>query len=400
MKLYLTVLAVICVVLGCKGQLAPLLEVDSKGAIPDEYVIQLTEDADLDFHLRALDKLIPMIDNSSRLLNTFSIGKTFKGYGAKLGDKMLQAVRAMENVVLVEPNQIYRASAPYKQAPSCEQYETKTWGIVRANFVNKPNYDIDFRYSYSSERNGDGVRVYILDTGIDTEHPSFLGRSEWGADFVDRVSPRTDENGHGTHVAGTVMALEFGMAPKATSVAVRVLDAGGSGSTTGIMDGISWVVKQGKPGVINMSLGGGKSTTFNSAVNAAVDSGVTVVVAAGNEFQDACNVSPASATGAITVGSTDKDDKFSYFSNYGKCVDILAPGSSITSTWPRGATNTISGTSMASPHVAGEVADYLTDNPKATPAQVKAFLLNNAVEGKIQDVPKDTPNRLLHLECF
>ena len=120
MKLYLTVLAVICVALGCKGQLAPLLEVDSKGAIPDEYVIQLTEDADLDFHLRALDKLIPMIDNSSRLLNTFSIGKTFKGYGAKLGDKMLQAVRAMENVVLVEPNQIYRASAPYKQAPSCD----------------------------------------------------------------------------------------------------------------------------------------------------------------------------------------------------------------------------------------------------------------------------------------
>ncbi|XP_041379811.1 LOW QUALITY PROTEIN: sexual differentiation process putative subtilase-type proteinase isp6-like [Gigantopelta aegis] len=184
---------------------------------------------------------------------------------------------------------------------------------------------------------GYGVDIYIIDTGVETTHSDFSGRAEWEMTFVDSYSPGTDLHGHGTHCAGTVMADTWGLAKKATAIAVRVLDEYGSGYVSGVVSGINWVVEQhykkGRRSVANLSLGGGYSYSLNTAVDSAVSNGVHMVVAAGNEMTDACYRSPASAQYCITVAASDSDDDFAYFSNYGTCVDIIAPGVYITSTW-------------------------------------------------------------------
>ena len=208
------------------------------------------------------------------------------------------------------------------------------------------------------------------------EHNDFERRAIWGFDSVDNPSPETDENGHGTHVAGTVMSKTYGLAKAATAVAVRVLGADGSGSYAGVIAGVNFVAKdgKGKKAVANMSLGGGKSAAMNNAVAAAVKAGIPFVVAAGNEAQDACNVSPASEPSAITVMCSNSADNFCSFSNYGRCTDMIAPGQSITSTWINGpfSDNTISGTSMSAPHVAGVAAKIISASSSAmTPAQVR-----------------------------
>lgn len=388
--------ALVALFIGVNGEgLAPFLHDDAKEFIPGEYIIQLQEEADLDQHLRTVRYYSWSIDNSTRIMNTFAIGKLFKGYGIRCGEKVLNGILAMEGVDHAEPNQIYKAS----QA-SCNLQTGATWGIVRTTYRDLPS---ESDYSYSPNDEGEGVDAYIVDTGIETTHPDFGGRAIWGVDFIDNPSPETDLNGHGTHVAGTVMSNTWGLAKRATSIAVRVLDQNGSGSTVGVIGGIDWVAGQHSPGkksILNMSLGGGKSTTMNAAADAAVEAGVIVVVAAGNEGQDACNVSPASAEKVITVGATDKDDEFAYFSNYGSCEDISGPGMDITSTWLNGGTNTISGTSMASPHVAGVIAKYLID-PSMSPAVIEGIIKAEATEDKIKGLPPNsfTPNLLIFKSC-
>ncbi|MFE5570650.1 S8 family serine peptidase [Amycolatopsis japonica] len=241
----------------------------------------------------------------------------------------------------------------------------------------------------------------MLDTGTDYRQSEFGGRASSGYDFVDSDSDASDCQGHGTHVSGTVGSTTYGVAKGVKIVAVRVLGCNGSAPWSTIVSGIDWVTKNArKPAVLTMSIGGGATSTVDQAVQGAVRAGITVTVAAGNEGQDACNVSPARTPEAITVAASDIQDKRSIFnssqsSNYGSCTDLFGPGSNITSTRNGGGTQQMSGTSMATPHVAGAAALYLTANPSATPAQVTKALLDNATPGKISDT-KGSPNKLLY----
>lgn len=262
-----------------------------------------------------------------------------------------------------------------------------TWGIDRTDQTALP---LSTTYSYTNT--GAGVTAYIIDTGIRFDHSEFGGRATSGYDAVDGGSA-DDCNGHGTHVSGTVGGTKYGIAKGVSLVAVRVLDCGGSGSWSGVIAGMDWVATHHSgPSVANMSLGGGASTSVDNALKNLIASGVTVGVAAGNgnrggRQQDACNYSPARVAEAITVGATDKTDTKTSWSNYGNCVDIFAPGSGITSSWYTSttATNTISGTSMATPHVVGVAALYLQSNTNASPATVAAALSANSTKGIVKN---------------
>jgi subtilisin family serine protease len=247
---------------------------------------------------------------------------------------------------------------------------------------------------------GSGVTAYIIDTGINATSADFTGRIGTGVDEVDGGAP-DDCNGHGTHVAGTVGGTKYGVAKNVRIVSVRVLNCQGSGTNSGVIAGIDWVAQNRTlPAVANMSLGGGFSQTLNDAVTAAIGKGVVFAIAAGNSTRDACNYSPASTPNAITVGATTSSDALASYSNFGPCVDINAPGSSITSDWigSSTATNTISGTSMATPHVTGAAALYLFANPDASPTAVASGLVAGASSGVIGGaLPSGTPNKLLNV---
>jgi len=263
-----------------------------------------------------------------------------------------------------------------------------TWGLDRTDQRGLP---LSTTYSYTNT--GAGVNAYIIDTGIRTAHNQFGGRAVKGYDAVTSGGSAEDCNGHGTHVAGTVGGSTYGIAKSVKLFAVRVLDCGGSGSWSGVIAGMDWVAaNRVKPAVANMSLGGGASTSVDDALRRLIASGVMVGVAAGNgnrggRQQDACNFSPARVSEAITVGATDKTDTKTSWSNYGPCVDIFAAGSGITSAWytSNTATNTISGTSMATPHVVGVAALYLQSNTSASPAAVASALRGNATSGVVKN---------------
>ncbi|MEO8561442.1 MAG: PKD domain-containing protein [bacterium] len=295
------------------------------------------------------------------------------------------ALRNDPNIVSVEQNMTISLSTTQTGA---------TWGIDR---IDQRTLPLSTTYNYTND--GTGVTVYIIDTGINYTHNEYNGRASFG---VDEILPSTnglDCNGHGSHVSGTVAGTTYGVAKNAKLVAVRVLSCSGSGSTAGVVAGIDWVTAHRVlPAAANMSLGGGFSPTLNAAVTNSIASGVVYGVAAGNSAGNACNESPSSTPNAITVGATDKTDKWASFSNFGSCVDIDAPGVNVTSAWmgSNTATNTISGTSMATPHVVGAAALYLQSNPSATPAQVAAALVSNATTSTITGVPANTPNLLLY----
>jgi len=255
------------------------------------------------------------------------------------------------------------------------------------------NYN--FYYKSSS---GTGATVYVIDTGINIAHRDFAGRAVFGYSSITGEST-DDLNGHGTHVAGTVGGDEFGIAKKATLVAVKVLNRSGSGSNAGVVAGIDWVARNAPKtrAVINMSLGGGASTATDDAVANAVRQGITTVVAAGNSNANACNYSPARSSAAITVAASDVNDRSATFTNYGLCVDTYAPGVSVKSAWigSATATNTISGTSMASPHVAGLAAYLIREHNLETPAAVESKILEKSTVNSISSVPAGTPNLLI-----
>ncbi|MER8036045.1 S8 family peptidase [Streptomyces hydrogenans] len=274
------------------------------------------------------------------------------------------------------------------------QEKPESWGLDR---IDQADTAADEKYTYP-DGGGEGVTAYVIDTGVRISHQDFGGRASHGFDAVDNDDSADDGNGHGTHVAGTVAGTAHGVAKKARIVAVRVLDDNGSGTTEQVVAGIDWVAQNHSgPSVANMSLGGGADEALDAAVKRAVDSGVTFAVAAGNETSDAGQGSPARVPEALTVASSTKDDEQSEFSNFGSVVDLYAPGSEITSAWNDSDTGvkTISGTSMASPHVAGAAALYLAGHPSATPADVAAALTGGATEGAIKNPSSGTPNKLL-----
>lgn len=276
-----------------------------------------------------------------------------------------------------------------------EQTPVPSWGLDRVDALDTP---LDDKYSWTNS--GTGAIVYVIDTGVYSAHSDFTGRVVSGYTAIADGRGTEDCHGHGTHVAGTVAGRNYGVAKTSTVVAVRVLDCTGSGYSSGVVAGINWVTANhpGGPAVINMSLGGGANSAIDSAVNDAVNAGIVVVVAAGNSAADACSYSPARVPAAITIGATDIRDARASYSNFGSCVDMWAPGTQITSAWISGssATNTISGTSMASPHVAGLAARVLSMNPALTPTDVNTRLVQkNSTSGtpivNLVETPEDTP---------
>ncbi|WP_406220518.1 S8 family serine peptidase [Streptomyces decoyicus] len=269
-----------------------------------------------------------------------------------------------------------------------------SWGLDR---IDQADTKGDKKYNYPDAA-GEGVTAYVIDTGIHISHKDFGGRASYGFNAIDKSDKAEDDNGHGTHVAGTIGGTKHGVAKKAKVVAVKVLDGEGSGTTEQVVAGLDWVTKNHKgPSVANMSLGGGVDEALDTAVKKAIDSGVTFGVAAGNESSDAGQSSPARVKEAITVASSTKDDEQSDFSNFGTAVDLYAPGSDITSDWNSGddATKTISGTSMATPHVVGAAAVYLAGHKDAKPADVEKALTAGATADKISNPSEGTPNKLL-----
>ena len=285
-------------------------------------------------------------------------------------------------------------SAPGSGAP--QDRTAPSWGQDRLDQTALPLHG-----RITAPHDGAGVNAYVIDTGVRGDHDEFGSRVQAGYDAVSGTDGTSDCNGHGTHVAGTVAGTTFGVAPAAAIVPVRVLDCSGSGSTSGVIAGINWATahhQAGVPAVANMSLGGGYSQALNAAVRSAVADGITFAVAAGNSNADACDASPASEPLAVTVGATTSTDARASYSNFGSCVDIFAPGSGIlsASSASTSGSRTLSGTSMASPHVAGAAALLLSGSPGATPQAVATALTQGAVANVVSDVV-GSPNRLLNI---
>ncbi|TQV72889.1 S8 family serine peptidase [Aliikangiella marina] len=306
------------------------------------------------------------------------------GFVIKMSPSELVDLQKDPRIMMIEQDQVMRA------------YDTQsgaTWGLDRID-----QQDLPLSTDYTYQLDGSGVNAYVIDTGVNIGHSEFVGRATSGWDFVDNDADASDCNGHGTHVAGSLGGTIYGVAKNVNITAVKVLGCNGSGSNSGVIAGVDWVAGNASlPAVANMSLGGGSSPALDTAVNNAINTGVTFVVAAGNSNINACYGSPNRVPAAITVASSTAADARSSFSNWGACVDLFAPGSSINAAWHTGGFNTISGTSMAAPHVAGAVAMYLQANPSALPSEVSSSLSGFATQDKISN-PAGSPNLLLNVE--
>ncbi|MEV5545781.1 S8 family peptidase [Streptomyces sp. NPDC052309] len=361
-----------------------VLAAGSPTAVKDSYIVTLKKSTGLKASSAAGKDVVEEYGGT--------VKKTFRsalnGYAVTLSATEARRLAADPAVASVEQDQRVRlADTTQSNAP---------WGLDRIDQTSLP---LSGTYTYPDSA-GSGVTAYVIDTGVRITHQQINGRASYGYDAVDGDTTASDGNGHGTHVATTIAGTTYGAAKKAKVVAVRVLDNNGSGTTAGVIAGIDWVTaNHSGPSVANLSLGGGASTTLDNAVRNSIASGVTYAVAAGNSGANASSYSPARVTEAITVGATTSTDAKAGYSNYGSVLDLFAPGSSITAGWHTGdtATNTISGTSMATPHVAGAAAVYLANHATATPAQVATALVNGATTGKVTSPGTGSPNRLLKI---
>lgn len=329
--------------------------------------------------------------HGGQLLHSYS--HSIKGFAARLPRQAVDALRRNPNVELVEQDATVSLNEQAIAPPVTQT--AATWGLDR---IDQRSSALDGSYQY--QYTGAGVHAFVIDTGMLAEHLDFGGRVASGYSAIADGRGTSDCNGHGTHVAGTLGGQQWGVAKGVTLVPVRVLDCSGSGSYSGVIAGIDWAAGQTsrRPAVANLSLGGAYSSAVNSSVAGAVAKGVTMVVAAGNSNADACASSPASEPSALTVAATDRYDARASYSNYGQCVDLFAPGSSVTSSWytSTNASATLSGTSMASPHVAGMAALALAANGTATPATVADFVLANATRDLVTNPGSGSPNKLAY----
>jgi subtilisin family serine protease len=318
----------------------------------------------------------------------FTYTNVLKGFAATLPDAAVEALRNDPDVLYIEEDQEVHSTTTVTAA---------SWGLDR---VDQRNLPLSGTYSYNATATQQAaVRAYIIDTGIQTGHADFGGRASAVYDAFGGSGQ--DCNGHGTHVAGTVGGATYGIAKSIKLRAVRVLDCNGSGSNSGVIAGMDWVAANKiLPAVANMSLGGGFSSAVNTSANNLANSGVFLAVAAGNSNANACNYSPSSAANVTSVAASTSTDAKASYSNFGSCVHLYAPGSSIKSDWLNGGTNTISGTSMASPHVTGVAALYKAVNGNASFSTIRSWLTTNATANVISGNPSGTPNRLLYKSTF
>ncbi|KUJ09778.1 serine protease [Mollisia scopiformis] len=409
---------------------APLISSTNSVEVPDSYIVvfkkHVTEASASSHHswvqdihleaetqrteLRKRSQFPITTDIFEGMKHTYNIAGSFLGYSGHFDDAVIEQVRRHPDVEYVEKDSVVHTM----EDTEGELEKNAPWGLARISHRKSLGFSNFNKYLYAADA-GEGVDVYVIDTGTSIKHVDFEGRAHWGA-TIPANDADEDGNGHGTHCSGTVGGKKYGVAKKAEIYAVKVLRSNGSGTMADVVKGVEWAAnahtekaKKGKKGfkgsAANMSLGGGKSPALDRAVNGAVEAGIHFAVAAGNDNADSCNYSPAAAEQAITVGASALDDSRAYFSNYGKCNDIFAPGLSILSTWIGSpyATNTISGTSMASPHIAGLLAYYLSLQPASdseyavaaiTPKKLKASIISIATEGALSDVPADTANIL------
>ena len=361
---------------------APLVGADAARAIAGRYIVVFHDDVPQE----VVDRVLSRVASEPDVVVHYVYQEALRGFAADLPARVLASVLAERFVSFVEVDQ--EVSLDVTQSPA-------TWGIDR---IDQRALPLSNSFTYSNT--GAGVKAYIVDTGIRITHTEFGGRASIGTDTVGDGQNGNDCNGHGTHVAGTVGGSTYGVAKGVSLIAVRVLNCSGSGTTSGVIAGVDWVTSNhqaGQPAVANMSLGGGASTSLDSAVQRAITDGVTFSVSAGNSGIDACRQSPARVAAALTVGATDNKDTRASWSNYGSCLDLFAPGVNITSSVNTSdtATAVYSGTSMASPHVAGVAALYLQSNPGASPATVSSALTANATTNVVINPGKRSPNRLL-----
>lgn len=352
-------------------------------SIPGRYIVVLKEGASSPTTMAAQATAL-------RGQVRFVYEDALRGFAADLDAAALDALRRDPSVDYIQPDRVVRIVGTQSPTPS--------WGLDRLDQRNSP---LDNTYNYAND--GTGVHVYIIDTGVLRTHVDFGGRAVFGFSAINDGFQMSDCHGHGTHVAGTVGSATYGVAKNVRIHAVRVLDCGGTGTTSQVVAGINWVTANAiKPAVANMSLGGGPQPALDQAVTNSIKKGISYAIAAGNSNADACNTSPARTPNAITVGATDITDQRASFSNFGSCVDVFGPGVSITSTWNTSntATNVLSGTSMATPHVAGAIARYLQGNPTATPAQVVYAIRASATAGVVANPGAGSPNLLLHTGLF
>ncbi|KAF7731254.1 serine protease [Apophysomyces ossiformis] len=397
-------------------ELAPLYHNPGAEAIDQSYIVVLKDHVDSYksmSHCNWVSSLVKRqledvpfreyLDTSmiSGITHTYDM-TNWRGYAGKFDDQTLDHIRRSPDVAYVERDTVVYLMDMQRNAP---------WGLARISH-RKP-LDLRTFSQYPHDGNGgEGVKVFVIDTGINIQHNDLEGRASWGVTIPDGVADE-DDNGHGSHCAGTIAGKRYGVAKRAEPVAVKVLRSNGSGTMSGVLAGVNWAVEQHKEdaatarstgkkykgAVANMSLGGARSRALDESVNRAVENGVFFAVAAGNENMDACGTSPAAAENAMTVGASNVRDERAYFSNHGPCVDVFAPGQNILSIWNNGrdGTNTISGTSMASPHVAGLAAYFLSlSDGEETPAKIKQMIIDHSTTGALTNLPKNTRNLLAY----
>ncbi|XZY03823.1 S8 family peptidase [Acinetobacter baumannii] len=354
-----------------------------KGIIKNQYIVILNKDAgpSKDFAQNIAKQ------HAGKVLQSYDT--VLKGFAIYLPDTagaaFIEAMKKNPHVLSVESDTIVNIDATTQSNPD--------WGLDR---IDQKALPLNSTYSYL--QTGSGTTAYIVDTGILSSHQEFSGRVLSGYTAISDGNGTTDCNGHGTHVAGTVGGTTYGVAKNVNLVPIRILGCDGSGASSNVIAGLDWILKNGKkPAVVNMSLGGATSSSLDSAVENLYNNGYVMVVAAGNSNTDACTSSPARVSKAITVAATDNTDTRASYSNYGSCVDIFAPGSQINSSWigNNTATKILNGTSMATPHVAGVVAEMLQSTPTASPQTISTNLLNQASSNVVKN-PSGSPNRLLY----